>query len=343
MQHQDFVIRPLNANDLDWLLDVTKLTGPGFTSLPPDKTFITKRVNDVVKSFKESVPPEQRIYLFVRENLPSGEIAGICGIQAHVGHKNIFYNYQICSVVQSCPELNITLDHKILNLANNFQTASELISFWVHPKFRGQRISKSLSLSRFMFIAQRPNWFGDEIISEIRGVTDDAGVSPFWESLGRHFFAMDFARADYLTMTSDKKFIADLVSHEPIYMDLLSEAAIKVAGIEHAKSTVARKILESEGMRYNNYIDIFDGGPLLNARTEQIRTIKNSKLAKVAKCTTDVSAGFSALIYNTKVEVRMTVGLILAAEEIVILSEQTAKILQVSVGDYVRYVSLAKE
>jgi arginine N-succinyltransferase len=33
----------------------------------------------------------------------------------------------------------------------------------------------------------------------MRGISDEQGHSPFWESLGRHFFKMEFSQADYLT------------------------------------------------------------------------------------------------------------------------------------------------
>jgi len=36
--------------------------------------------------------------------------------------------------------------------------------------------------------------FGNKIIAEMRGVSNEAGRSPFWESLGRHFFKRNSAR-----------------------------------------------------------------------------------------------------------------------------------------------------
>jgi arginine N-succinyltransferase len=31
----------------------------------------------------------------------------------------------------------------------------------------------------------------------MRGFSDEEGRSPFWESVGNHFFSIEFAKADY--------------------------------------------------------------------------------------------------------------------------------------------------
>jgi arginine N-succinyltransferase len=41
-------------------------------------------------------------------------------------------------------------------------------------------------------------------------------------------------------------------------------------------------ILTREGFEAENYIDIFDGGPTLHATTRAVRTVAQSRLAKVA-------------------------------------------------------------
>lgn len=37
--------------------------------------------------------------------------------------------------------------------------------------------------------------FNEKVVAEMRGVIDEQGYSPFWESLGKRFFAMEFSRA----------------------------------------------------------------------------------------------------------------------------------------------------
>ena len=76
------------------------------------------------------------------------------------------------------------------------------------------------------------------MVSEIRGVLDKRGQSPFWDALGRHFFGIDFAEADRLSIVN-KKFIADLMPDHPIYIPLLPPEAQAVIGKPHAESAKA--------------------------------------------------------------------------------------------------------
>lgn len=341
MDAENFVIRPVRLDDLKWLYEISSTVGVGFTSLVPDKKYLQQRVELSIKSFKQSLLPQQRLYLFVRENLLNHEIIGICGIVACVGYSQAFYNYQISSIVQSCAQLHISLEHKVLRLVTNFQQASELVSFWVHPEYRGKQVSKSLSLSRFLFIAQHSEWFGKEILAEIRGVCDASGVSPFWEAVGKHFFAMSFAEADRLTMTLGKQYIADLESREPIYCDLLPPEAQSVIGVGHHDSQGAIKLLESEGLKFHDHIDIFDGGPVLSAKLEHIKILLNNKLATVEACVANITSGIYAIVYNNKIDARFTTALItVTMSGAVLISEHTAKIINVTVADQIRYYQI---
>jgi arginine N-succinyltransferase len=338
MDQGAFVIRPLRASDVDWLYELSRIVEPGLTSLPNDKAYLHQRVETVVESFKQNLPIENRIYLFVRENIPSGDRVGISGIQAVAGPKVPFYSYQISTVSQLCESLDVYLEHKILNVVNNFQTATELISFWLHPDYRGKSLSKCLSLSRFLFMAQFPQFFGKEVIAEIRGVCDAAGNSPFWESIGRHFFAMDFKRADHMTMSMGKQYISDLMPRMPIYVELLSAAAQQVIGVPHATAAAAEYFLKSEGFKFNNHIDIFDGGPLINAEMNKIKTVTNSKLGTVSKVQTKIENCVEVIISNINIDIRITFGKITILDNgELVLPNSLAKILEVTTGDQVRY------
>jgi arginine N-succinyltransferase len=63
----------------------------------------------------------------------------------------------------------------------------------------------------------------------------------------------------------------------PIYTAMLPESARHVMGVPHPSGRAAMRMLEREGFAYDCYIDIFDGGPTMSARTEQIRTIRDSQ------------------------------------------------------------------
>lgn len=110
----------------------------------------------------------------------------------------------------------------------------------------------------------------------MRGYTDEQGRSPFWESVGRHFFSIEFAKADYLSGTGQKAFIAELMPKHPLYVDFLAEEARAVIGQVHPHTAPARAVLETEGLQYQGYVDIFDGGPTLEANTDDVRAVRDS-------------------------------------------------------------------
>jgi arginine/ornithine succinyltransferase subunit-like protein len=66
--------------------------------------------------------------------------------------------------------------------------------------------------------------FNEKVVAEMRGVIDEQGYSPFWESLGKRFFAMEFSRADYLCGTGQKLYCRLMPKH-PLYIDFLSDEA----------------------------------------------------------------------------------------------------------------------
>jgi arginine N-succinyltransferase len=116
----------------------------------------------------------------------------------------------------------------------------------------------------------------------MRGRLDANGRSPFWEGLGRHFFAIEFSRADYLTGIGQKAFVAELMPRHPVYTTLLPPEARSVIGQVHADTEAARGMLESEGFRYEGYVDIFDAGPTLECFRDDIRAVRQSQVLPLA-------------------------------------------------------------
>jgi arginine N-succinyltransferase len=116
-----------------------------------------------------------------------------------------------------------------------------------------------------------------KVIAELRGVSDANGRSPFWESLGRRFFSMDFSRADYLTGIGHKSFVAELMPKHPLYTSFLAPEAQAVIGQTHSDTAPARRLLEKEGFRYEGHVDIFDAGPVLEIDVDDVSAIRKSR------------------------------------------------------------------
>ncbi|OJU70203.1 MAG: arginine N-succinyltransferase, partial [Acinetobacter sp. 39-4] len=164
---------------------------------------------------------------------------------------------------------------------NDHTGCSELCTLFLDPEYRKNQNGKFLSKVRFLFIAAFRSFFEERLIAEMRGFSDQNGHSPFWDSLGYLFFNMDFAAADYLSGVGQKAFIAELMPRFPVYVDLLTSEARAVIAEVHPHTLPAAKVMMSEGLKYQGYVDIFDAGPTLEANTAELRAVKESRLLNV--------------------------------------------------------------
>lgn len=273
------VVRPIQAEDHAALRELARNTGTGFTSLQDNDEQVAAKLEAGLAAFDAATPLEEALYLFVMEDTDTGNVVGICGIESAVGLSDPWYNYRVGTLVHASRELSVYNQISTLTITNDHTGYSELCTLFLLPEARHSKHGSLLSKSRFMFMAEFPQRFSEHVIAEMRGYSKDS-VSPFWEGLGRHFFSIDFAQADQLS-SMDKIFIAELMPKNTIYTNLLPKEAQEAIGKTHENTTPARRLLENEGMRYTGYIDIFDGGPTLEARVNDIRAVQESQYVKV--------------------------------------------------------------
>jgi arginine N-succinyltransferase len=333
------VVRAITEHDLDGLMALTKLVGSGMTTLKPERDMLAQRVATACASFSEELAPERRDYVFVMEDTSIGKLVGVSAIKAAVGLDETFYNYRIGTLVHSSKELKLFSRMDTLYLSNDLTGCAELCSLFLHPEYRHGVNGKLLSKSRFMFIAQFPQLFSEKLIAEMRGYLDADGRSPFWDSLGRHFFQMDFSRADDLTSLGKKSFIAELMPRHPLYVAYLTPEAQEVIGRTHVDTAPARRLLEQEGMHCEGYVDIFDAGPVLQARVSELRAVRESELVKVIPGTAEGEG--MALISGTAMQDFRVIAAPAEPEQgCLTLSEQQRRLLACSEGELVRTMPL---
>jgi len=277
-----FRVRPATADDFPAIYKMAKLTGGGFTNLPPDKTTLIEKLGHSGASFDRE-DDEQRgdLYVFVLED-KTGAIRGTCQVFGQVGVNQPFYSYHLSTLTQSSPELGKTFRNQMLSLTTDLEGSSEVGGLFLHPQARAGGWGSLIARSRYLFIKQHRARFGDRVLAELRGVMDEAGNAPFWDGLAGRFFDMTFPEADEFNAVHGTQFIADLMPKTPIYVSLLSEAAQAVMGLPHPTGKAALRMLEEEGFVFDRYIDIFDGGPTVTARTDKIKTLVEGEWLRVA-------------------------------------------------------------
>ena len=331
------VIRPIQQSDLDALLHLAQTAGVGFTSLPPVKEFLLAKIELSERSFAADVAkPGHERYMLVLEDAASGRIGGCCAVEAACGLDEPFYNYRIGTTVHASRELQVYNLTPTLYLSNDYTGTSVLCSLYLDPAFRAGGAGHLLSRSRFLLMAQYPRRFATKVIAEMRGVSDERGRSPFWEGLGRHFFSIDYGRAEHLVGMGNKAFIAELMPKHPIYTLLLSPEARAVLGKVHPQTEPALHLLERENFRMQGYIDIFDGGPTVEAPLAEVRSIKRSRLLKVVSGAA-APGGLTHLVANTQLGgYRCALANLGPSDTAATLPAEVTKALQVKAGDSVR-------
>ncbi len=285
-----FVVRPVARGDLPGVLGLSERTGHGLTTLPANRERLAHRIERSLASFAGSASRADECYMFVLEDVGANRIGGISAIEAAVGLSEPWYNYRVGTLVHASRELGVYTSVPTLFLSNDHTGHTELCTLFVDHAYRRSRNGPLIAKSRLLFIAEFRARFADKVISELRGLVDGDARSPFWEGLGRHFFAMEYSTADYLTGIGRKAFIAELMPRHPVYANLLPAEARAAIGSVHPHSAAARAMLEQEGFRYEGCIDIFDAGPTLEAFRDDIGAVRQSRVLAATLVEEDPSA-----------------------------------------------------
>lgn len=272
------VIRPIHGHDLQALVDLAEGAGVGVTTLPKNPPLLEQRIFNSVRSFRCSQPKERGNYVFALEDTETGKVVGVSAIEAAIGLEQVWYNYRISKVIHASREIGVHTSNDMLVISNDLTGVSELCTLFLDASARSGNNGRLLSKCRLLFLAEFKEYFSEKVIAEMRGYSDENGISPFWESLGKKFFQMEFSLADYQVGLGNKELVAELMPKYPIYLFSLTKEARAVIGKTHDNTRPALEMLKKEGFHFNQLIDIFDGGPVVESFVEDVRGVSESVL-----------------------------------------------------------------
>lgn len=331
-----FRLRAARVSDLEALYEMAKLTGGGFTNLPPDRKSLKGKLERAEAAFqREEASLADELFVLVLENARTGAVRGTCQLMTKVGQRWPFYSYRLNTLTQYSQELDRTVRAELLSLVTDLEGSSEVGGLFLHPNERAGGLGLLLARSRYMFIAMHRARFADRILAELRGIIDERGGSPFWDGVAGRFFGMNFQEADYFNAINGNQFIADLMPKHPVYIAMLGEDARSVIGVPHPSGRAAMRMLELEGFRHDGYVDIFDGGPTMVAHTDQVTSVRGSVSSQVTGM--DASEGERAILATGHLGTfRACFGArVLDGEGGIAIDSASADLLDVSEGDEV--------
>ncbi len=293
------IIRPITDRDLDTLFQIAQESGPGFTSLMPDRDALARKIAHSMASFERRVTsPGDEHYLFVLEDEATGDILGTTGIEANAGHTRPLYHFRRNTMIHHSRDLDLRRSVETLTRCNHYTGYSEICSLYLRPEFRRADAGKLLSRVRFLFMALHPERFSDKIIAEMRGVSNGAGQSPFWNWLKAHFVDMEFSQATHLVGTGYTDFIDELMPSHPLYTCLMSPEAREVLSQVHNQTRPALRILEAEGFQHKGLIDLFDAGPTVECALADIESVRSSYASAIRIDETDTGSRYGRASYQ---------------------------------------------
>lgn len=274
MNHLDYLLRPATLDDLDAIEKFSRAATFSIRTLKPARDRLAARIERSLKAFAGSEALNgDEIYHFVLEDLRAGRVVGTSGIVASAASDGRFYCYRNEFLVHDSEELGITNREHTLRLCEDLSGHTLLSSFYIEPEYSDTLAPQLLSRGRLLFIRNYPQLFAERIGAENPGLCDDEGNSPVWDALGHRFFKMPFPEAEQRTGGRSKSFIAELMPRMPVYVSLLTKDAQWAMGQLHPDGELPFGILVAEGFDVDSYVDIFDGGPIAEARFAMLRSV----------------------------------------------------------------------
>ncbi|MGD8958323.1 MAG: arginine N-succinyltransferase [Desulfobacteraceae bacterium] len=280
-----FLIRSADHHDLESLMRLAPQAL--LVNLPPDEDILTIKIARSLQAFSANPPPSAE-YLFVLEDVASGEV---------VGTSLIIARYATPQRPHYFFEVRDTSRGQELTLGVRTGGLSAIGGLVLDRRYRGkpEKRGRQISLIRFVFMGMQPRRFEPTVLSELMAPVAPDGSNFFWDALGGRFTGMRYAEAFALTRQRSRDFIPRHYPAAPICLPAegcgLQRNQDQV--LESAKPE--QRILEKVGFSYNRRVDPMDGALHYEAPLAEISIVKNGRFYRVSQ-TDRASCQQSALL-----------------------------------------------
>ena len=250
----DWMVRAGCAGDLVALASLLPAPGLGVSLLPSGD--------------------RERLYVAARPDAAAGDaVAGCVRVRPAIGLERPRYWFHVGCAVHAAPELGLFHQQRTLVLGNDLTGAWEIADLACDRTVlteaeRGGVLRRLLHAALEEVRRQRADEAargagqGETVICELPGVRDAAGLSPFWQSLGRHFYDGDPQLAAERHGPAWKTYVAALLPREPLLASFLSSDAQRALGAPDASVELQARLLHAAGFRAGRHVTVDDAGPV---------------------------------------------------------------------------------
>jgi arginine N-succinyltransferase len=302
-----FLVRQAKREDVSTLLKLARMVY--FINLPPNELIIQGKIDHSFRCFRRvagagadehrrprrrkpsqiagwaEMEEESDSFMFVMEDTETGGVIGTSQVRARQGGPgNPNWTFRITEKTFRSQRLGWGSTHKVGQLYGDESGPSEIGGLIIQPSYRGHgaRPGRLLSFVRFHWIALHRPLFADRILAEMMGPVSEEGDNIFWDHFGRKFIPVRFAEADRFCQ-HNRNFISELLPREEIYLSLFPLEVQNAIGTVGRETVPAVRLLESLGFRNRGFVDPFDAGPHLDANTDEIALVRDTRRLKAAK------------------------------------------------------------
>ncbi|MBX3383579.1 MAG: arginine N-succinyltransferase [Phycisphaeraceae bacterium] len=302
-----FLIRQSKPEDVATLFKLAKMVY--FINLPPNEQIISAKIEHSSHCFKRvsgqdepghkpsgrkshaghgglaSMEQDSEFFMFSLEDTRAGGIIGTSQVRAHQGGPgNPNWAFKISEKRTYSESLRFGTNHAVGQLYGDESGPTEIGGLIIQPSYRGheERPGRLLSFVRFHFIGLFREIFDARVLAEMMAPVTAEGDNTFWDAFGRKFIPVKFAEADRFCQ-HNRAFIPELLPKEEIYLSLFPLEVQNAIGVVSRETIPARRILESLGFLYRGFIDPFDGGPHLDAPTDEIPLVRDTRRMVIGK------------------------------------------------------------
>lgn len=329
-----FRVRPVEASDLEAIVELAFQARIGITNLPKNKKRLEAIMNQAIASFSGVLaPPLNPLFLFGVEEFPSSKLVGVAGIFGKTGTPHPLDYFRLG---EWCPPSYFPEQpafYPILERVRYLEGPSEVCSLYLSREVRKSGVGKLLSFSRFLFMKAFASKFTEDVFADLRGWILPDGTSPFWDALGSKFLPITFE--ELMRRRDEGRFeAAELMPFSPVYLNLLPDSIRALIGQVHPNSVPAYQMLRKQGFEDTGEVDIFDGGPRVKTRLAEIQAIKQAVRCEVLPAPLNTEAPW-ALISNDLLAFKAVLANVHASEGKCFLDEETRAALNVQTNDFV--------
>ncbi len=322
-----FLFRPIQMSDAPALLTLVEQASGGLSSLQPRLEFLQDYIANSEKSFKgQKDPNEPHKYLMALIDVAEDRLIGCAAVKTEVGRESPFINFDL---------VGDGLD-QYLEASSRFTGATEVGSLFLHSDYRASGLGRYLAKVRYLLIGAEPWRFGETIIAELRGICGAEG-SPLYDHLFMDKLEKTFLEADAEYFDRNPDALGEIVPLGRISTnDFPLDVKASIAQT-HPSGVGAMKLLQSEGFIFSGTIDLFDAGPIMSVYRDTIRTIMNSKKARIVEQDAILSSDRLLVSVGDVADFRAIVTTGLATDGQIMMSGEARTLLQCETGDKVTY------